>query len=240
VEWAKTEDKLLTIAICFSSSPVAIAAGLYLPDEIYEKEIPVFVRQETSDCTLSLLSGGKYKNVNPFGMLDDAYDIEKADSLLPMAINYVYDFYYNHQETPKSIIDEKELKKLWQKLKTVKKWSNRYNANMLMVKKRSFGIDADKNLDSKTIELLAEVEHNRWNIEELLLGFRPTTAEEKKIIGKSSAEKETYKAKFVHNDICPYKKITDTDDEKIKNTKEYDICLSESIPMIIKYIKDKE
>ena len=33
-------------------------------------------------------------------------------------------------------------------------------------------------LDNDKITLLAEVEHNRWNMEKLLLGFRKPTAEE--------------------------------------------------------------
>jgi hypothetical protein len=239
-EWAADADKLLTIAVCFNSSPVAIAAGLYLPDAVYEKGIPVFVRQETSACTLSLLSeNSRYKNVQPFGMLDYAYDLEKAEDLAPMAVNYVYDYYSNNVKIPKSIPGRKELETAWKKRKTVKRWSNRYNVNMFGIKERSFALKAGQATDEKTVHLLAEVEHNRWNIEELLLGYRPATQEEKKIIGNSSTKKDYYKDRFVHNDICSLDKIADMDideENKIKNPKEYDICLSESLPMIFDYL----
>lgn len=38
------------------------------------------------------------------------------------------------------------------------------------------------------LKVLAEVEHNRWNVEKLLMGFRPTTDEEHKLV-KADAKK---------------------------------------------------
>jgi hypothetical protein len=140
---------------------------------------------------------------------------------------------------PKSIPDKKDLETEWKTLKTIKKWSNRYNVNMFGIKTRSFALEVGQTIDEKTIQLLAEVEHNRWNIEELLLGYRPTTVEERKEIGNDSTKKETYKKKFIHNDLCPFNKIANMDiseKNKINNPKEFDYCLSESLPMIFEYL----
>lgn len=80
-------------------------------------------------------------------------------------------------------------------------------------------------MTSEQIELMAEVEHNRWNMEKLLLGYRkPTPEEEEKC--KDNAVRKEYKIKrFVHTDIRPYYQLDE-------GTKEYDRCISECLPLI--------
>ena len=52
-------------------------------------------------------------------------------------------------------------------------WSNIYQINTIEFKMRSLGLDFSK-LDNPEIkELFAKVEHNRWNIEKLLMGYKP-------------------------------------------------------------------
>lgn len=246
-EYGNEKDTFLTIAVCYDSSAAAIACGLYLPDEVYKSGAQILVRQDTPYSVLSMLrSTARYGNVKPFGMTDLCLDLSKNNDVLPMIVNYVYDYYYHKVEEPGVIPSLPELEKLWTKLKTAKKWSNRYNANMFSVKLRSFDIRPDEALENETVELLAEVEHNRWNIEELLLGYRPTTPEEKKEIGTDFYLKEEKKKHFIHNDICPYHAIADMDTgpeangNKIRNTREYDICLSRAIPVILGYMEKNE
>ena len=49
---------------------------------------------------------------------------------------------------------------------------------------------------------MGEVEHNRWNVEEMLLGFRPTTEEENAQIEKDHKLKGFFKNMYAHYDIC--------------------------------------
>ncbi|MDR1809482.1 MAG: NAD-binding protein [Prevotella sp.] len=237
--WSNEPNSLLTIAVCFKTPAKSIAAGLYLPDAVYDNQIRVCIRQETSHSILSVMEATeRFRNVLPFGMMDNACNLENADDVLPMRVNYVYSYYYEHQKQPDSIPPEQELADLWRTLKTSKKWSNRYNANALRVKQRSFNIgDGQLIADDITIERLARVEHNRWSIEELLLGYRPATPEEKREIGSSQAKKNELKTRFIHNDICPFDQIVETDDKKVKDPKEYDICLSKAIPLILEHQK---
>ncbi len=52
-------------------------------------------------------------------------------------------------------------------------WSNIYQINTIEFKMRSLGLDFSK-LDNPEIkELFAKVEHNRWNVEKLLMGYKP-------------------------------------------------------------------
>ena len=62
-------------------------------------------------------------------------------------------------------------------------------------------------LDSEMMKHLGQMEHNRWNVEQLLLRYRPLTAEEQteakvQSLTASKNIKEKYKGKFAHLDIC--------------------------------------
>ncbi|GHT66873.1 hypothetical protein AGMMS50239_29060 [Bacteroidia bacterium] len=235
-ELSAQKDCYLTIAVCFSYPPAAIAAGLYLPDEVYQSNAHILIQQETSYSTVNLLAHQqgifqKHKNVKPFGMPDNCYNLKYADDLLPMQVNYVYDYYYHNKKIPDNI-PVSEISTLWDRLITAHKWSNRYNANTIEIKKRSFAIQTDTVLDDEQIDLMAEVEHNRWNIEKLLMGYRATSRQEKKEIASDKSKKEEYKKMFVHNDICAYKDLQD--DATGSNANEYDRCISAALPLIIK------
>lgn len=54
-----TQSKVLTIAVCLNYPPQSMAMGLYLPDDVYDENIPVFVRQETSSALLNMLNSKK-------------------------------------------------------------------------------------------------------------------------------------------------------------------------------------
>jgi hypothetical protein len=226
--WAdkdKNPDKRLTIAACFHSSTAAIAAGLYLPEEVYANEIPVFIRQETSYYTLLLLSRAtgddyrKYRHVKPFGMLVHAFDLDKTSDLLPMRVNYVYDYYFkNGYNLPDTIPDEKA-KHLWNDISTAHKWSNRFYANMLDCKIRS--LLPEKPFEEQ-IEILAEVEHNRWCIEKLLMGYRQMTSKDKLL---NKTPKELKNKYFIHTDICAFSELNES-------TKEIDRAISKTLFLI--------
>lgn len=92
----------------------------------------------------------------------------------------------------------------WEKIRIFDKWSNVYNVSAIPIKLNSIG-----GLDhlNENIEVLAQVEHNRWNVEKLLMGFRPTTDEEhQKILNEKKTKKE-YQNKFIHDNIRPFKEL---------------------------------
>jgi hypothetical protein len=223
------ESLYLTIAICFSYPPQSLAVGLYLPDTIYDNRIPVLVQQEIPYCTLDMLTKeGTFKNVKPFGMFDNCYDLNKADDRIPMMVNYVYS-----KGIPAEKFPEDEIVALWRKLPTALKWSNRYNANAIKMKIRSLGgLEVDKPLDDRQIELMARVEHNRWNIEKLLMGYRPVTSLEKTEITKDLSKKKVFKNDlFAHLDICDYDDLQD--DENGVNARDYDRRISGALGLFV-------
>jgi hypothetical protein len=235
-KWSLDNHSYLTIAVCFSFSPDAIAAGLYLPDEIYDNDIPVLIQQELSDYTLSMLSENnqnnyrKYKNVKPFGMLDSCY-LGRVDDRLPMMINYVYE--KTKDDLFVDVIpDDKELQTMWERINTASKWSNRYCANFIYMAQRSLKINPDEALTSEQINLLAQTEHNRWNIEKLLMGYRATTPEEAEKIANGTQSKKYYRKKFIHNDIRAYQTLS-MDDDGI-HVSRYDVNIAKSLPLMLR------
>jgi len=77
------------------------------------------------------------------------------------------------------------------------------------------------------LEILAEVEHNRWNMEKLLMGFRPTSDEEHELIKADAEKKKGYKDRFIHDDIRPFSELDDA-------AKDIDRKLIEHIPDIMR------
>jgi hypothetical protein len=223
--YSAEENSFLTIAVCFNISANAIACGLYLPDKVYDNlNMQVLVKQNASWSVLSMLnSTDKYRNVKHFGMSDNLLDLSKHDDLLPMMVNYVYDYYFGEGKCANlpDTIPEDVSKSKWHSLSTALKWSNRYNANMLDIKLRSLTPDIPFGEQTDTV---AQVEHNRWNIEKLLMGFRQITAEEKATADKKRL-KELKEKYFIHTNICAFADLPDT-------TKEIDCKLTEAIYLI--------
>ena len=238
---ALEKTSFLTVAVALSNASAALDAALYLPPVVYDSDVSILVRQEHSCAIVSMLSHEeegdkyrKYKNLRPFGMVDNSYDLKQADDLLPMMIKYVYD------ETT----DEKTVRNFhedtirrnwienWKKINNISalKASNRYAANIIPVKQRSLGIKEGVALNPRQISLAARMEHNRWVIEKLLVGFRAPTPAEAASITKEN--RENFKARFIHEDIKAYRELGEN--EKDINVKVYDINISNSLPYMIK------
>ena len=81
-----------TIAICISEPDMSLSLGLNLPPQIYEKEIPVLIRQEIQTDLGRLINSdsGRFKNVNIFGMLDQGMSVSILGDDLPAFVNQMY------------------------------------------------------------------------------------------------------------------------------------------------------
>lgn len=183
-EWAEDPTQQLSIAICLNFPPQAMAMGLYLPDVVYARDIPVFVRQETSSALLDLLNNrlkkeplNRYSYVFPFGMLANSFDLDRRNTRRAQLVNHIYDYKGTYGTSPSAAPSDHELQQAWDKLPVALQWSNFYCADSVDIKLRSlgFGTTPPMRLTKGQVELLAEVEHNRWNMEKLLLGFRKPT-----------------------------------------------------------------
>ena len=259
VKYANKEDEKLSMAICNYETKTNISAALYLPGEIYSKNVPVFVYQPNEGDILSFANETfKYSNVYPFGMKTDCYDpLFKRRLSKAKKINYLYDL-QNHKKPYLAMPKMEELDVLWNEITSyVLMYSNIYSAASIPLKLKLMGRDTDTlgacpYFTPREVETLAVMEHNRWNIEKLLMGFSALTKEERKIMkslkndGTLSDEdkkkladllrrkisdiefefkplnKELKNKLFMHMDITPY-------DDLLQGSKDYDRAIVSNI-----------
>lgn len=193
--------EIVTIAVCLPQPHQSLAAALYLPKVAIQKANDIWVYQPQSGELLIDINKGAddakhiwemttYRKLKPFGMLSLGFDAKLLEN---EAIWYCSNFYkakdalvkkfrqksdnentcyWNHwdrKNVEEAVLSEIDLSlgKLWAI------WSNIYQVNTIEFKMRSLGLNFSKLDDTNIKELFAKVEHNRWNIEKLLMGYRP-------------------------------------------------------------------
>lgn len=205
------ETEVLTIALCDSDPETNTSAALFLPSIISEKQIPVFVYQPGGDQMLRIVKDtALYSHLYPFGMKTDALDKQYQERVQQARkIKYIYDMWKKFVDFPDN---DDELIDNWFKDKYTFQQSNLYAANSIPFKKRSISMGERKEPPAnEEIDLLAETEHNRWNIERLLLGYKPykiAEREEIRLNGDKNIDIYFNKDKLlIHKDITPYKEL---------------------------------
>ena len=132
--------------------------------------------------------------------------------------------------------------KYWKELSVALKWSSLYNAYTIRTKLATLRAMRHLKLDDQSkdtamltdleVEELAKVEHNRWNVEKLLMGYRKSRKEEDKYEYDEFASKlKNNKKLFIHHDIRPY--------DKLDIIAELDKEFSRYIPWIMKMTENK-
>lgn len=227
--WAHDERQLLTVVMAYDDAEANRAQALCLPDEIGKSGAPVHIyTQQTPD-----------------------YDVRLPLVRMAKNVNYVYDQCYNENDAQwlgrlryAAEIDAARRDTLWAKLKSVKRQSCICNAMTIPAKMRSIGLPEEEwdrfyDIAQTDIELLAEVEHNRWSVEELILGFRPCTDEEQDAIAADVKKlKDAYKARKTHYDLRAYADLRPDGTEKPVQV--YDLCLCSCLPLIAKAFADEK
>ena len=280
-EWANdTECQRLSLFLAMAEQRRNFVMAMNMPDEVYDNEVPIFIRQDRSDNFVTNLReadeairkdgkknklyhvveepekklepkgplGGRYSNIYPFGMNESAYSADENSLRRAKLINYLYatanyDAYKFNGLLTLSAMSDDEIWKVadekWKELTVALKWSNLYAAYAIRSKlatlrvRRGLDIDDESrdtwSLSDEETEMLAEVEHNRWNVEKLLMGFRKPRREEDKYDDENkpfAKELEQNKKRFVHHDIRPFDKLDDV--------KKLDYEFSRYIPWIMK------
>ena len=190
--------------------------------------------------------GGRYSNIYPFGMNETAFSADDNSLKRAKLINYLYetanyDIYKFQGILALDAVPEKkiwaEADLYWRKLPVALKWSNLYNSYTMRTKQRTLramrGLEIDdqsrdyESLSDTEVEQLAKVEHNRWNVEKLLMGYRkPYRNEDKYAHPEYKDELKKNKERFIHHDIRPYNQL-----DAVKML-DYEFC--RYIPWIIK------
>lgn len=188
----------------------------------------------------------RYAHIYPFGMNETAFSADDHSLKRAKLINYLYETanYETYKFQGISVLDAipedkiwEEANTYWQKLSVALKWSNLYNAYTMRTKQRTLramrGLDVDDEsrdydtLSDYEVEQLALVEHNRWNVEKLLMGYRKAKNGEDKYENPEFASKlKKNKDLFIHHDIRPL--------DQLNSIKELDYEFSRYIPWIMR------
>ena len=246
-QWATCKSQLLTIVLADYDTGKTLTDALHLPETITSAAVPVYVYMQSDEAFKQINSSGYIPNIIPFGMLNHGYDVNIPVVKMAKNVNYIYDRCY--QENDKDWnghlrfsveIDEEKRDELWSQRSGVKRMSNIYNAMTIGVKMHSMGFTEDDwdqlyEMSHEDIELLAEVEHNRWSVEELILGWRPCTDREQREVESDISLKEKYKKYKIHYDLRAYNDLRP--DGTGRPVQVYDRCLSACIPLIAKESK---
>ena len=238
---AKAPNAKLTVAVCFPETNRSIAAAIYLPYPVYEKALQVLVYQRHDDSLINTIAsrpryhGDKIKG---FGMLSSAYDASLIDDAEFIG-KEVGEEYQRFTEKLKNSSAKSQISK--GKTESAMLWSNYYNANMMWTKLRCVGY-SDGELTEEQVELLAKVEHNRWNVEQLLLRYHPLKEFERNEFAQLIAKEEEFlekkndmkRLKMAHLDICSNDSLKMIDG----NMPELDKQLIRILPQIYKELED--
>ncbi len=202
IEDCASKTHKMTIAICKDEPSRCLAAALNLEWRIYENAMQVLVYNRYDDALIKQLKNeGKYgvsspfKNkIKAFGMASKCFRkniLEDSDKLA----KEFHKVYNKGQDV--------EIEKL------TDYWSNVYVSNSLWTKLRCVEIEKEE-IKAEDKEILVKVEHNRWNIEKLIMSYRHLEKEEQDI-AKEDKEKKRLKGEMAHLDICSNARLREID-----------------------------
>lgn len=249
--WAHSREQLFTLALCKPDCQTNFDNAFTLPNAIFQNRIPVLVYVKQDDFINKVRNTPGYQNLYPFGMETFGYDIRLPLLQMAKRLNYCYACSYGEKGIPTEMpVDD--IEKEWRKLKSFNmRYANIYNVMTLATKMRSLGhLENDwskfYDLTQEEVQQISAVEHNRWSVERLILGYRPPTDTERQEIKenieafitarKTGQEppkedlKNIYKKRKIHYDLCSNRELRE--DKSGQNVRVYDYDLSACIPLI--------
>lgn len=241
--WSADKKQLLTLVICTNDSPKNMAVAMYLPPEMFcgENAVPTWIYQEGDDSARHLLNREKYPNMHPFSFADHAV-ASTANSPIYEWDRAVIKYYEEHYRT-------KNVAKQWENKSQDKRWSSLYNVKSIGIKLRAVGaLDITQDIEESKKLMIDYYEHNRWVVERLTMGTRPTNAEQHVLVENELAQLlkrypdwktnddsrreieknrtvfnelkggKTVRGILVHDDIRPFEDLTQYSKDKDRKT----------------------
>lgn len=190
------EPAALTVAVCWDDSHSNMNDALYLPSEVYNNGLQVLVYQPGNESAVKMLTttvirknwSPRYKKLYSFGLVKEGMDLSQYEFPLALAVNYIYssmtwnangsvetaDYKLDGVKEDSSVLVREWVKESQNgKSLASNRWSNICAAQSVWVKLRSIGWKEGEELSQKDEEILSMVEHYRWNMEQLIAGYRP-------------------------------------------------------------------
>ena len=224
---------------CNSVSSIFFSSNIHIGSEVeqvfdvvYQYNSETITIDKSIDISRAMLVITAYKRC------DGIETIHKADTFNAKC-------YSDYLENTCQYVRTTKIKEYWDGIKTTEeKLSNVFCADTFRIKLRSIGTTPEDDIKTisshigKNLRALSYLEHARWNVEKLILGFRPYNAKEwYEYVFKSQDEKKAYVKKLkdrnIHLNLCPIGELLKVDPGNFK----YDCLLCLSIPHIISRAK---
>ena len=219
--WSADDKQKLAMVLCHEDAEADTSAFVHLPSCVYEGGTPVAVYLKDHPELLAKANEcGQFGALTCFGEAAPGSDpLLLRRSLRGMRVNYLYD----HEYGGKSATPEDA----WAGLSFAHKLSSIASANSIPLKLRAFDIEPTREsvdaLSEDVLSALSEVEHRRWMLTVLLMGYRALPLPER---SDRSRFRELKNEHFVHLDIAPFSELDPTEAGK-------DTVIVRNIPFII-------
>jgi voltage-gated potassium channel Kch len=184
--WAAAPDSLLTIAICLDNDSASLKCALAIATQLEDHPVPILMRMEEEAGLTSLLrwQGQDHdllRHVRAFGQIDVAASLEKwlspdQDTLARM----VHDSFRKLRAEEGRLAEDPSMRD-WNELDEALRESNRQFADHIPAKLRAIRCTiSEPPSDGKNVrqftkseaDILARMEHARWNAERFLAGWK--------------------------------------------------------------------
>ena len=233
---------------------------------VYQREAADIIRNLNPENDNKELNE-HYKKLKPFGMLYGEYIDSRTYYLKALLVNSIYTYDLDQLENldMDNKTTYKDLRTSWNGLSVALKWSNKYFADTIYQKIRSAlptplakeaaiggynnpaffkeGWHAMVTEALKNDPNLAKCEKNRWNVQQLLLGFIPADSATDEAVQNKNGElsndqlkqyKKALKSPInkIHYCICDFDHLDAVD----PGSKLYDQKLNDGIPLILKLV----
>lgn len=221
-------DALPTVALCFDNDSRNLQYALTLRERLRGAASPLRVRISEDTGVAQLVQHAKNDEaIDCFGMVDTLCRWELLrDQTLDALARMIHERYVE-QRLKEGTPEDDESVQPWGRLDPGLKDSNRQQADHIPVKLRALGYDYDAIqsgaepppvFDDREVEILAKMEHARWNAERFLSGWT---------LGDKDVEKK--RSPY----LVPYHELED-------RIQEYDRQAVREIGPLLKAVTDKE
>lgn len=234
-EIAQDDKAYVSLFHCETDSEQNLEDAMNLPEAVYISDhvLAIYVQQELSASAVNMLASSvhsRFAKLCAFGMLNGIFQGDLVYEQWGKLVNA-------HYCGISDLSDKTAIDAAWNQLTVAHKWSSIHGANMCYLRLRSIGYKAGmtrkevETLIDRHLDEMARVEHNRWNMEKLLSGYRALTAAEAEAAKKEADEKQRLKSApyYAHLDICPFEVLEHID----PNVRQYDIEVLRTIPFLI-------
>lgn len=180
----------LRIVVCHDDDQTSLHTALHLPSCLHDVDVAVY-QNGRNDIQQWAAETQLFFKLHAFGPACEGADplfLHRAER--GKRVNYYYDRAYNNPPSANADV-------AWSKISESHKLSSIYCANAMVLRARCITPEAP-------IRDLCELEHRRWMLSVLLMGYQPFTLAESRSIRGDKPRFKQMKAQYQHADIAPF------------------------------------